>query len=87
MTSVFQQRTRLAWQKILTTRAGSCGGPRNTAAQLDPHPVLYLCLRAGPGEAPALSPWASHAGPALLGCGWEAQKQHYLPRILGGEDY
>lgn len=42
------------------------------------------CVRA---EAPALIPMSLRmCGPMLIGYGTEAQKAHYLPRILSGED-
>jgi len=38
--------------------------------------------------APALSPMGiGMCGPALIGHGLPAQKEHYLPRILSGEDF
>ncbi|HEX7036566.1 MAG TPA: acyl-CoA dehydrogenase family protein [Pseudomonadales bacterium] len=41
--------------------------------------------RAG---APSLAPMGlGMCGPMLIGCGTEAQKDYYLPRILSGEDY
>lgn len=41
--------------------------------------------RAG---APSLAPMGlGMCGPMLIGCGSEAQKAYYLPRILSGEDY
>lgn len=41
--------------------------------------------RAG---APSLAPMGlGMCGPMLIGCGTEAQKAYYLPRILSGEDY
>jgi acyl-CoA dehydrogenase len=38
--------------------------------------------------APSLAPMGlGMCGPMLIGCGSDAQKQTYLPRILSGEDY
>lgn len=43
------------------------------------------CARA---EAPRLSPLGLRmVGPVIIGFGTPAQKAHYLPRILSGEDY
>ena len=43
------------------------------------------CARAG---APSLAPMGLRmVGPVIMGYGSEAQKAHYLPRILSGEDY
>lgn len=38
--------------------------------------------------APSLAPMGlGMCGPMLIGCGSKAQQEHYLPRILSGEDY
>lgn len=43
------------------------------------------CLKA---EAPPLIPMSLQmCGPCIIGYGTEAQKAHYLPRILSGEDF
>lgn len=91
MTSVYSSKEHaLAWQKILFDRGwlvpswpeeyGGCGWSLTQR-------YIFACERAR-ARPPALSPMGlSMLGPALLGCGTEAQKAHYLPRILRGQDY
>lgn len=91
MTSVYSSKeVALAWQKILFDKGWlvpswprEYGGTDWSLTQR----YIFACERAR-ARPPALSPMGlSMLGPALLGCGTEAQKQHYLPRILRGEDY
>ena len=91
MTSVYSSKEHaLAWQRILFDRGwlvpswpeeyGGCGWSLTQR-------YIFACERAR-ARPPALSPMGlSMLGPALLGCGTKAQKDHYLPRILSGEDY
>jgi acyl-CoA dehydrogenase len=91
MTSVYSSKEHaLAWQRILFDRGwlvpswpeayGGCGWSLTQR-------YVFACERAR-ARPPALSPMGlSMLGPALLGCGTTAQKDHYLPRILSGEDY
>ncbi len=91
MTSVYSSKEHaLAWQKILFDRGwlvpswpeeyGGCGWSLTQR-------YIFACERAR-ARPPALSPMGlSMLGPALLGCGTKEQKDHYLPRILRGEDY
>jgi acyl-CoA dehydrogenase len=91
MTSVYSSReVALAWQKILYDKGWlvpswpeAYGGTGWSLTQR----YIFACERAR-ARPPALSPMGlSMLGPALLGCGTQAQKDHYLPRILRGEDY
>lgn len=91
MTSVYSSKEHaLAWQKILYDQGWlvpswpeEYGGCNWSLTQR----YIFACERAR-AKPPALSPMGlSMLGPALLGCGTQAQKQHYLPRILRGEDY
>jgi len=90
-TSVFiDQRFSIAWQKILHARGWAApawpkayGGPGWSEAQR--YIFAGECARAG---APSLSPMGLRmVGPVIMRYGTEAQKAHYLPRILSGEDY
>jgi alkylation response protein AidB-like acyl-CoA dehydrogenase len=91
MTSVYcDDVTSRAWQKILYDKGWlvpswpeEYGGTGWSLTQR----YVFACesARAGP---PPISPMGiGMLGPALLGCGTEAQKQHYLPRMLRGEDF
>ena len=91
MTSVYSDKeTALAWQKILFDQGWlvpswpeAYGGTGWTLTQR----YIFACERAR-ARPPALSPMGlSMLGPALIGCGTEAQKDFYLPRILDGEDF
>jgi alkylation response protein AidB-like acyl-CoA dehydrogenase len=91
MTSVYADKDiNLAWQAILHEQGWAApswpvevGGCDWTTAQ---HYIFDLELaRAG---APPLSPMGiGMCGPAIIGYGTQAQKNHYLPRILSGEDF
>ena len=91
MTSVYSSKEdALAWQRILHERGWLVpswperwGGTGWSLTQR----YIFACERAR-ARPPALSPMGlSMLGPALLGCGTEEQKAHYLPRILDGTDY
>ena len=91
MTSVYSDKdTALAWQAILVRQGWAApgwpveyGGCDWSVAQRYIFDVEMA--RAG---APPLSPMGiAMCGPALIGYGTEAQKAHYLPRILSGEDF
>nr|WP_321440705.1 acyl-CoA dehydrogenase family protein [uncultured Hyphomonas sp.] len=91
MTSVYAEKEiNLAWQAILLKQGWAApswpvefGGCDWTVAQ---HYIFDLELaRAG---APPLSPMGiGMCGPAIIGYGTPSQKEHYLPRILSGEDF
>jgi alkylation response protein AidB-like acyl-CoA dehydrogenase len=91
MTSVYSDKeTALAWQAILVRQGWAApswpvehGGCDWSVAQR----YIFDVEMARSG-APPLSPMGiAMCGPALIGYGSEAQKAHYLPRILSGEDY
>jgi alkylation response protein AidB-like acyl-CoA dehydrogenase len=90
-TSVFQDKAvSLAWQRILHARGWAApswpaeyGGPG--WSEMQRHIFAAECARAG---APALAPMGLRmVGPVIIGMGSPAQRAHYLPRILSGEDY
>jgi len=90
-TSVFiDKRYSLPWQKILHAKGWAApswpkayGGPG--WSEMQRHIFAAECARAG---APSLAPMGLRmVGPVIMGYGTEAQKAHYLPRILSGEDY
>ena len=91
MTSVFCDKVHsLAWQAILHARGWAApswpieyGGPGWSVVQR--HVFAAECARAG---APGLAPMGlKMVAPAIMAFGTPAQKAHYLPRILSGEDY
>lgn len=91
MTSVYATReVAFEWQAILVKQGWAApswpveyGGTNWTPAQRYIFDVEMA--RAG---APPLSPMGiGMCGPALIGHGSKAQKDHYLPRILSGEDF
>ncbi|MFN7054822.1 acyl-CoA dehydrogenase family protein [Hyphomonas sp.] len=91
MTSVYATKPiALKWQQILVKQGWAApswpveyGGTSWTPAQRYIFDVEMA--RAG---APPLSPMGiGMCGPALIGHGSKAQKDHYLPRILSGEDF
>jgi acyl-CoA dehydrogenase len=79
-----------AWQRALHRKGWvasawpkAYGGPGWTPTQR----LIFEqeCARAG---APTLFPLGIQmVGPVIIGFGTDAQKAHYLPRILSGEDY
>ncbi|HEY2358845.1 MAG TPA: acyl-CoA dehydrogenase family protein [Phenylobacterium sp.] len=91
MTSVYgPHELSMTWQAILHARGwaapawpveyGGCGW---TAAQR-----YIFASEFAANDAPALSPMGiGMCGPVLIGHGTEAQKAHYLPKILTGEHF
>jgi alkylation response protein AidB-like acyl-CoA dehydrogenase len=91
MTSVYSTKpVAMGWQRILVKQGWAApswpveyGGTNWSVAQRYIFDVEMA--RAG---APPLSPMGiGMCGPALIGHGSKAQKDHYLPRILSGEDF
>ncbi len=89
-TSLWQDiESAMTWQRILDEKGWAApdwpveyGGTDWTLAQR--YIFAMECARA---NAPALVPMSlKMCGPMLIGYGTEAQKSHYLPRILSGED-
>jgi len=89
-TSLWQDiDSAMAWQRILHAKGWAApdwpkeyGGTDWTLVQR--YIFARECVRA---EAPALVPMSlKMCGPMLIGYGTAAQKAHYLPRILNGED-
>jgi acyl-CoA dehydrogenase len=90
-TSVFMdKRYSLAWQRVLHARGWAApswpteyGGP----GWSDMQRYIFAAESAAAG-APGLAPMGLRmVGPVIMGYGTPAQKAHYLPRILAGEDY
>ena len=91
MTSVFiDKRYSLAWQRILHAKGWAAPSwPKEYGgtgwSDMQRYIFAAECARAG---APALAPMGLRmVGPCIMRYGTEAQKAHYLPRILSGEDY
>ena len=91
MTSVYSTKpVAMEWQRILVKQGWAApswpveyGGTNWSVAQRYIFDVEMA--RAG---APPLSPMGiEQCGPVLIGHGSKAQKDHYLPRILSGEDF
>lgn len=91
MTSVYAEKTvSMAWQRILVAQGWAApswpvgyGGCDWTVVQ---HYIWQSELAAA--GAPPLSPMGiGMCGPALIGHGSTAQKAHYLPRLLTGDDF
>lgn len=90
-TSVFSNiADSLPWQKILAARGWAAppwpvehGGP----GWNDMQRYIFAAECAATG-APSLAPMGLRmVAPVIMRYGSEAQKAHYLPRILSGEDY
>jgi len=90
-TSVFQdKRFSMAWHTLLHARGWVApswpeeyGGTGWTRMQ-----QYIFAVESARAGAPALAPMGLRmVGPAIMGYGTSAQKAHYLPRILSGEDY
>lgn len=90
-TSVFAEPQRaMAWQRILNDKGWAAphwpkeyGGTGWSVSQR----AIFAeeCIRA---SAPPLIPMGlMMCGPCLIGFGTREQKDHYLPRILSGEDF
>ncbi len=91
MTSVYAQKeVGLEWQAILHEKGWAApswpvehGGCDWTVSQ---HYIFDTELARA--SAPPLSPMGiGMCGPVLIGHGTEAQKAHFLPRILSGKDF
>jgi acyl-CoA dehydrogenase len=90
-TSVFMDKQySLAWQTILHAKGWVAPSwPRQYGgtgwSDMQRYIFAAQCARAG---APSLAPMGLRmVGPCIMRYGTEAQKAHYLPRILSGEDY
>ncbi len=90
-TSVFTDaRYSLAWQKILFAKGWVAPSwPKEYGGtgwnEMQRYIFARECARGG---APGLAPMGLRmVAPAIMRYGTEAQKSHYLPRILSGEDY
>lgn len=90
-TSTFQDPdSAMAWQAVLHRRGWAApdwpvehGGTGWNVQQR--YVFKEECAAA---EAPALMPMSLRMlGPTLIGRGTEAQQQHFLPRVLSGEDF
>ena len=91
MTSVYCDRdTALTWQGILLAKGWlvpswpvEYGGTGWSLTER----YIFACERSR-ANPPPLSPMGlSMLGPALIGCGSDRQRAHYLPRMLEGEDF
>ena len=91
MTSVYaDKRVALEWQAILHARGWAApswpveyGGCDWTVSQR-----YIFDVELARASAPPLSPMGiGMCGPVLIGHGTEAQKAHFLPRILSGEHF
>lgn len=92
MTSVFADFDyAMAWQRLLHEQKGwaapswpkAWGGTDWTVIQ-----HYIFAVECAANDAPRLLPMGLEmCGPCLLGMGTEEQKQHYLPRMLSGEDF
>jgi len=90
-TSVFiEPEYTLPWQRILHARGWVAPHwPKEYGGtgwdEMQRYIFASECARAG---APGLSPMGlGMVGPCIIGYGTPAQKAHYLPRLLAGEDY
>lgn len=90
-TSVFvEKQHNLEWQRILHRRGWAAphwpaeyGGTGWTDMQR-----YIFASECAAANAPALAPQGLRmVAPVIMAMGSEAQKAHYLPRILSGEDY
>jgi alkylation response protein AidB-like acyl-CoA dehydrogenase len=91
MTSVYcDYETGLKWQRILLDKGWlvpswpvEYGGTGWTLTQR----YIFNCERARASPPPVSPMGLSMLGPALLGCGTQAQRDYYLPRMLRGDDF
>ena len=91
MTSVYcDYDTGMKWQRILLDKGWlvpswpvEYGGTDWTLTQR----YIFNCERARANPPPVSPMGLSMLGPALLGCGTQAQRDYYLPRMLRGDDF
>ncbi len=91
MTSVYcDHATGMKWQKILLDKGwlvpswpAAYGGTNWTLTQR----YIFNCERARASPPPVSPMGLAMLGPALLGCGTQAQRDYYLPRMLRGDDF
>src|SRR5262245_5877840 len=91
MTSVYcDYETGMKWQRILLAKGWlvpswpvEYGGTGWTLTQR----YIFNCERARANPPPVSPMGIAMLGPALIGCGTQAQRDHYLPRMLTGEDF
>lgn len=90
-TSVFPDVERsMAWQKILHAKGWVAPNwPKQYGGTgWDIVQRAIFAEESLKAEAPALIPMGlMMCGPCIIGCGNQQQKDHYLPRILSGEDF
>jgi alkylation response protein AidB-like acyl-CoA dehydrogenase len=91
MTSVYcDYETGMKWQRILLDKGWlvpswpvEYGGTGWTLTQR----YIFNCERARANPPPVSPMGLAMLGPALLGCGTQAQRDYYLPRMLRGDDF
>jgi alkylation response protein AidB-like acyl-CoA dehydrogenase len=91
MTSVYcDYETGMKWQRILHDKGWlvpswpvEYGGTGWSLTQR----YIFNCERARANPPPVSPMGLGMLGPALLGCGTDAQRAYYLPRIRSGEDF
>jgi alkylation response protein AidB-like acyl-CoA dehydrogenase len=91
MTSVYcDYESGMKWQRILLDKGWLTpswperyGGTGWSLTQR----YIFNCERARANPPPVSPMGLAMLGPALLGCGTDAQRTHYLPRIRSGEDF
>jgi alkylation response protein AidB-like acyl-CoA dehydrogenase len=91
MTSVYcDYDTGMKWQRVLLAKGWlvpswpvEYGGTGWTLTQR----YIFNCERARANPPPVSPMGIAMLGPALIGCGTQAQRDHYLPRMLRGDDF
>jgi acyl-CoA dehydrogenase len=91
MTSVYcDYDSGLAWQRILDAKGwlvpswpAAYGGTGWSLTQR----YIFNCERARANPPPVSPMGIGMLGPALIGCGTDAQRAYYLPRMRSGEDF
>jgi alkylation response protein AidB-like acyl-CoA dehydrogenase len=91
MTSVYcDYETGMKWQRVLHDKGWlvpswpvEYGGTGWSLTQR----YIFNCERARANPPPVSPMGLGMLGPALLGCGTDAQRAYYLPRIRSGEDF
>jgi alkylation response protein AidB-like acyl-CoA dehydrogenase len=91
MTSVYcDYETGMKWQRILLAKGWlvpswpvEYGGTGWTLTQR----YIFNCERARANPPPVSPMGIAMLGPALIGCGTQAQRDYYLPRMLRGDDF